>query len=79
LKLLQALSNQQMCKSLLEYVDRAPSEPFKNMTGTFTWECRNFGQSLSGSNYLLNSSPDILIWDLGNAFFGKSFKESMRR
>ncbi len=76
-KLLQPLSNQQMCKSLTENDNRAPSEPFKNMTGTFTWERRYFGQSLSDGNDLLRSSTDILIWDLGNAIFGKSFKESL--
>ncbi len=47
------------------------------MTGTFTWEHRYFGQSLSNGNDLLRSSTDILIWDLGNAIFGKSFKESL--
>ncbi len=66
-----------MCKSLLEYVDRASSESFKNMTGTFTWECRYFNQSLSDGNCLIHSSMDILIWDLGNAFLGKSSKESL--
>jgi hypothetical protein len=66
-----------MCKSLPENNNRAPSEPFKNMTGTFTWERRYFGQSFSDGNDLLRSSTDILIWDLGNAIFGKSFKESV--
>ncbi len=47
------------------------------MTGTFTWERRYFSQSFSDGNDLLCSSTDILIWDLDNAFFGKSFKESL--
>jgi hypothetical protein len=76
-KLLQPLSNQQMCKSLPENDNRAPSEPFKDMTGTFTWERRYFGQSFSNGNDLLCSSTDILIWDLGNAIFCKSFEESL--
>jgi hypothetical protein len=76
-KLLQPLSYQQMCKSLPENGNRAPSEPFKNMTGAFTWERRYFGQSFGDGNDLLRNSTDILIWDLGNAIFGKSFKESL--
>jgi hypothetical protein len=66
-----------MCKSVLEYADRALSEPFKYMMGTFTWECRYSSQSLSYGNYLLRSSTDILIWDFGDAFLGKSFKKSL--
>jgi hypothetical protein len=66
-----------MCKGLPENALRAPSEPFKNMTVTFTWERKYFGQSLSDGNNLVRSSTDILIWDLGNAIFGKSFKESL--
>ena len=66
-----------MCKSLPENDNRAPSEPFKNMMGTFTWERRYFGQSFGDGNDLLGSSTDILIWDLGNAIFGKSLKESL--
>ncbi len=58
-----------MCKSL--------PENDKNVTGTFTWEHRYFGQSFSDGNDLLRISTDILIWDLGNAIFGKSFKESL--
>jgi hypothetical protein len=76
-KLVQSLSYQQMCKSLPENDNRAPSEPFKYMTGTFTWERRYFGQSFGDSNDLLCSSTDILIWDLGNAILGRSFKESL--
>jgi hypothetical protein len=72
MKLLQPLSYQQMCKSLPENDNRAPSEPFKNMIGTFTWERRYFSQSFSDGNDLLRGSMDILIWDLGNAIFGKT-------
>ena len=78
MKLLQLLSYQQMCKSLPENDNRgAPSEPFKNMTGTFSRERRYFGQSFGDGNDLLHINTDILIWDLGNAIFGKSFKESL--
>ncbi len=66
-----------MCKSLPENDNRAPSEPFKNMTGTSSRERRYFGQSFSNGNDLLRTSTDILIWDLGNAIFGKSLKESL--
>jgi hypothetical protein len=44
------------------------------MKGTFTWERRYLGQSFGDGNDLLRSSTDILIWDLGNAIFGKSLK-----
>jgi hypothetical protein len=64
-------------KVCLKYVDRAPSEPFKNMKGAFTWECRYFSQSLNEGNYLLRGSMDVLDGDRGNAFYGKSFKESL--
>ncbi len=77
MKLLQLLSYQLMCKSLSENDNRAQSEPFTNMMGTFTWERRYFGQSFSDDNDLLRSSTDILIWDLGNAIFCKNFKESL--
>jgi len=66
-----------MCKSLLENDNRAPSEPFKNMMGTFTWERRYFSPTFSDGNDLLHISTDIFIWDLGNAIFGKSLKESL--
>ena len=66
-----------MCKSLPENDNRAPSEPFKNMTGTFSRERRYFGQSFSDGNNLLRINTDILIWDLSNAIFGKSLKESL--
>ena len=62
-----------MCKSLPENDNRAPSEPFKNMMGTFTWERRYFDQSFATAMIC----SDILIWDLGNAIFGKSLKESL--
>jgi hypothetical protein len=61
IKLLQPLSYQQMCKSLPENNNRASSEPFKNMTCTFTWERIYFSQSFSDGNDLLRSSTDILI------------------
>ena len=47
------------------------------MTGTFTWERRYFGQLLCDCNDLLRSTTDILLRDLGNAFLGKSLKESL--
>jgi hypothetical protein len=76
-KLPQALTNQQMTKSLPENGNGALSESFKKLNGTLTREGRYFGQSLSNGNDLLCGNTDILIRDFGNAIFGKILKETL--
>jgi hypothetical protein len=77
MKLSQALTDQQMTKSLPEDGNGALSESFKKLNGTLTREGRYFGQSLRDGNDLLRGNTDILIRDFGNAIFGKVLKETL--
>jgi hypothetical protein len=77
MKLPQALTDQQMTKSLPENGNGALSESFKKLNGTLTREGGYFKQSLSNGNGLLCVNMDILIRDFGNAIFGKVLKETL--
>jgi hypothetical protein len=77
MKLPQALTDQQMTKSLPENSNGALSEYFKKLKGTLTWEGRYFGQSLSNGDNLLHGNTTILIRGFGNAIFGGVLKETL--